>query len=63
MKSALEQGQVIFLELSRFKEIKLAEQHNWTYLKLWNKSVGLPCPDLRYCFPGLAALQPPLICP
>jgi len=28
---------VIFLELSRFKEIKLSGEHNWTNLKLWNK--------------------------
>lgn len=63
MKSVFEQGQVIFLELSRFKEIKLSGEHNWTNLKLWNKPrVWHSRPCLRHWFPGTAALQAPRIC-
>lgn len=64
MKSVFEQGQVIFLELSRFKEINLSEEHNWTNLKLWKKlRAWHSSPRLRHCFPGVAAFQAPHLSP
>lgn len=57
MKSACEQGQLMFSESSRFKEIELLENHNWTQLTWWNKSVGLSCPLLRDWFTTLTAFS------
>lgn len=57
MKSACEQGQLMFSESSRFKETELLENHNRTQLTWWNKSVGLSCPLLRDWFTTLTAFS------